>query len=330
MEPFIDSELIDAFIDQFNARHLEIKDCEEQLRTPQPSKEAYDTLLRCFHSLKGSARYLGLEHISQFCHEVESIISQLKDNELCYVFPIGEKILEAANLLEKFVHLLDDNLEDSELLRQMKTIQLFFQSIDARSSAVPASSENESAEYDIEELKNWKAPNLKPSGIQSHLENLESIIELINYLKRNPSSPRAQLEQAISLLGSLQKEMFIHLPLNYLVLNWRGEHLICTTCREFSRMQSQELQQELLEVANLYPKQLILDCANLSSIFSSMIGTLISIHKMQVERGGSFALARLNHSLLETLSNMGITLLMPCHHTLNAALNTPAPTNFQR
>ncbi|HPX47535.1 MAG TPA: Hpt domain-containing protein, partial [Treponemataceae bacterium] len=76
----------DQFIETFKEEALELLgnleaallDLEE---SPQ-DKELLSAVFRVMHTIKGSAAMFGLEKISGFAHEVESILSALRDGKI--------------------------------------------------------------------------------------------------------------------------------------------------------------------------------------------------------------------------------------------------------
>ena len=76
----------DKFVETFKEEAYELLGTLEEtlleLEENPGDKELLSAVFRVMHTIKGSAAMFGLEHISKFSHEVESILSALRDGKL--------------------------------------------------------------------------------------------------------------------------------------------------------------------------------------------------------------------------------------------------------
>ena len=76
----------DKFVETFKEEAYELLGNLEatllELEENPGDKELLSAVFRVMHTIKGSAAMFGLEHISKFSHEVESILSALRDGKL--------------------------------------------------------------------------------------------------------------------------------------------------------------------------------------------------------------------------------------------------------
>ena len=76
---------------------------------PQES-EAVNTVFRAFHTVKGTAAFLGLAHIAEFAHEAESLLMRLRDRAISYRPTCADLCLRSVDMLKALLGAVGDAL----------------------------------------------------------------------------------------------------------------------------------------------------------------------------------------------------------------------------
>ena len=76
----------DSMLEEFKLEAFELLEESEEsllsLETNGDFEQCYNSIFRCFHSLKGGAGMFGLEELQGFMHKVENLIDKKRDKEL--------------------------------------------------------------------------------------------------------------------------------------------------------------------------------------------------------------------------------------------------------
>lgn len=94
-----DQELLEGFVAESEEY---LRDAETALLTLErdPSDmEAVNRVFRCFHTIKGTSAFLGLDAISALAHRAESLLSRARDREIQLTGPNADIALEAVDQL---------------------------------------------------------------------------------------------------------------------------------------------------------------------------------------------------------------------------------------
>ena len=79
--------------------------------------EAINTVFRAFHTVKGTSGFLGLDVITTFAHEAESLFSRVRDGELPFAGRIPDLALRAADVVKALVETVDKALHGTPMTR---------------------------------------------------------------------------------------------------------------------------------------------------------------------------------------------------------------------
>jgi len=72
--------------------------------------EAVNTVFRAFHTVKGTAAFLGLAHIAEFAHEAESLLMRLRDRQIHYGPACADLALRSVDILKALLGAVEDAL----------------------------------------------------------------------------------------------------------------------------------------------------------------------------------------------------------------------------
>ena len=70
-------------------------------------QESINTVFRAFHTVKGTAAFLGLDRLADFAHHAESLLSRVRDRELAYSEGIANLSLRASDALGEFLSAIE-------------------------------------------------------------------------------------------------------------------------------------------------------------------------------------------------------------------------------
>ncbi len=65
--------------------------------------EAINTVFRAFHTVKGTAAFMGLDRLAEFAHHAESLLSRVRERELPYTQAVADLSLRSNDVLAQFL-----------------------------------------------------------------------------------------------------------------------------------------------------------------------------------------------------------------------------------
>jgi two-component system chemotaxis sensor kinase CheA len=86
-----------------------------QLEGDPEHGEAINTVFRTFHTIKGTAAFLGLQRASEFAHHAESLLSRVRDREIPYSPRVADLSLKSADLLKEILEGCEQGLATGRL-----------------------------------------------------------------------------------------------------------------------------------------------------------------------------------------------------------------------
>jgi two-component system, chemotaxis family, sensor kinase CheA len=101
--PDADVELLEGFVAE-SAEYLQSAESALlELEADPTSSEAVNTVFRCFHTIKGTAAFLGLERVSELAHRAESLMSRVRDRDIVLEGGYAELALRSVDVLGELV-----------------------------------------------------------------------------------------------------------------------------------------------------------------------------------------------------------------------------------
>jgi len=86
------------------------------LETNPTDDEAVNTVFRAFHTVKGTAAFLGLGGLSRFAHKAESLLSQVRDRVVPYSAHTADLSLQSADMLREFLDAVETATDGTPLM----------------------------------------------------------------------------------------------------------------------------------------------------------------------------------------------------------------------
>jgi two-component system chemotaxis sensor kinase CheA len=103
-----DVELLREFLNEaaeyISASEVALLELEADPQEP----EAVNTVFRAFHTVKGTAAFLGLTHTAEFAHEAESLLSRVRDREFSYGPGCADLSLRSVDMLKALLGAVED------------------------------------------------------------------------------------------------------------------------------------------------------------------------------------------------------------------------------
>ncbi len=76
--------------------------------------EAINTVFRAFHTVKGTAAFMGLDRLAEFAHHAESLLSRVRDRELPYTQAVANLSLRSNDVLGEFLDAIERSVHSHE------------------------------------------------------------------------------------------------------------------------------------------------------------------------------------------------------------------------
>jgi two-component system, chemotaxis family, sensor kinase CheA len=80
------------------------------LETSPDDMEAINTVFRAFHTIKGTAAFLGLTQVSELAHHAESLLSRMRDRAIRCAGGYADLALRSVDMLKELIQALQDAL----------------------------------------------------------------------------------------------------------------------------------------------------------------------------------------------------------------------------
>ncbi len=76
--------------------------------------EAVNTVFRAFHTVKGTAAFMGLDRLAEFAHHAESLLSRVRDRELPYTQAVANLSLRSNDVLGEFLSAVEASVQTQQ------------------------------------------------------------------------------------------------------------------------------------------------------------------------------------------------------------------------
>lgn len=104
----IDIELANDFIIETQEHVASAEEALLALETDPEDRAALDAVFRAFHTVKGTATFLGLPPIAQLAHAMECLLSRMRDGDIRCVGGYADLALRATDTLKELVYILQE------------------------------------------------------------------------------------------------------------------------------------------------------------------------------------------------------------------------------
>jgi len=188
----VDSDM--GLVSEFVVESYEMLEAAEiallALETEPENLENVNTVFRAFHTVKGSAAYLGLKRLTELAHHAESLLSRMRDREIKCAGGFANLALRSLDTLKSMLK----GVEGSAVGAQIKLPEGFAELITILKNP-EANGVNAESEQQI-------ASGAKPETVTQSI----SIEEIIEEVLPTAAAENAALSQSLTLMTNTENE----------------------------------------------------------------------------------------------------------------------------
>ena len=112
----IDRSLLGDFIAESRESMAGAEAALLELEANPEDIEAVNTVFRAFHTVKGTAAFMGLDRLAEFAHHAESLLSRVRDRELPYTQAVANLSLRSNDLLAEFLDAVERSVNSGDAI----------------------------------------------------------------------------------------------------------------------------------------------------------------------------------------------------------------------
>ncbi len=105
-----DPALLEEFINESRDLIAGAEAALLELETDPENAEPVNIVFRAFHTIKGTAGFLGLDHISKLAHGAESFLSRIRDKEIRCIGGYADLAFRSVDMLKDLIRIAQDAL----------------------------------------------------------------------------------------------------------------------------------------------------------------------------------------------------------------------------
>ena len=143
--------------------------------------EAVNTVFRAFHTVKGTAAFLGLAHIAEFAHEAESLLVRVRDREISYGPTCADLSLRSVDMLKALLGAVEDALVGDGALLQPPGYHSLMIALDGYNPAADVSGIELAATFDAAP-RVARVESATEATIRVRTDRLDRLINMVGEL----------------------------------------------------------------------------------------------------------------------------------------------------
>ncbi|MEO7996728.1 MAG: chemotaxis protein CheA [Gemmatimonadaceae bacterium] len=151
------------------------------LEANKQDSEAINTVFRAFHTVKGTAAFLGLTHIAEFAHEAESLLMRVRDREFVYGPGCADLSLRSVDMLKALLGAVEDAVATDGTLVQPSGYHTLIAALDGYNPASDAASIALSGSVE-EAPRVQRAETVVDATIRVRTDRLDRLINMVGEL----------------------------------------------------------------------------------------------------------------------------------------------------
>lgn len=186
-DPALLGEFVTESLDHLQTAEVALLDLEGD----PSNKESINAVFRGFHTIKGTAGFLGLPHIQKLAHHAEALLDRARNDEFLITGPYAELTLQSADMLRVMITALQqmegDQLppppaEMATLLANLKAPESYSEQGVATVPAAVAAAPRPVAEGSAEAASDSKQKAVGDSTVRVRTDRLDALINLVGEL----------------------------------------------------------------------------------------------------------------------------------------------------
>ena len=151
------------------------------LEANKQDTEAINTVFRAFHTVKGTAAFLGLTHIAEFAHEAESLLMRVRDREFSYGPGCADLSLRSVDMLKALLGAVEDAMAGDGILVQPAGYHALVLALNSYNPAADAASVALSGSVE-EAPRAQRADTVVDATIRVRTDRLDRLINMVGEL----------------------------------------------------------------------------------------------------------------------------------------------------
>ncbi|MEO7363592.1 MAG: Hpt domain-containing protein, partial [Gemmatimonadaceae bacterium] len=151
------------------------------LEANKQDTEAINTVFRAFHTVKGTAAFLGLTHIAEFAHEAESLLMRVRDREFSYGPGCADLSLRSVDMLKALLSAVEDAMAGDGVLVQPAGYHSLILALNNYNPAADAASIALSGSVE-EAPRTQRAETVVDATIRVRTDRLDRLINMVGEL----------------------------------------------------------------------------------------------------------------------------------------------------
>lgn len=181
----------DADLDLFGEFIVESREMLEtaegamlELENDPENLDHINTIFRAFHTIKGSAAYLGQARLSSLAHLAESLLSRTREKEIRCTGGYANLSLQSIDLLKEMFDRLNARLDGGELTLPDSYANLFETLTDPESAGISESAATQmgSVSSDRSEDETTKKQTPSDASVRVRTDRLDQLIDMVGEL----------------------------------------------------------------------------------------------------------------------------------------------------
>ena len=186
------------------------------LEANKQDTEAINTVFRAFHTVKGTAAFLGLIHIAEFAHEAESLLMRVRDREFAYGPGCADLSLRSVDMLKTLLGAVEDAMAADGALVQPTGYHALILALNGYDPAADAASIALSGSVE-EAPRTTRADTVVDATIRVRTDRLDRLINMVGELviaqtmiagdQYMTNSQQPDLTRKVSHAGKIVREL---------------------------------------------------------------------------------------------------------------------------
>lgn len=186
------------------------------LEANKQDTEAINTVFRAFHTVKGTAAFLGLTHIAEFAHEAESLLMRVRDREFSYGPGCADLSLRSVDMLKTLLGAVEDAMAGDGSLVQPNGYHALILALNGYNPAADAASIALSGSVE-ETPRAQRAETVVDATIRVRTDRLDRLINMVGELviaqtmiagdEYMSNSQQPDLTRKVSHAGKIVREL---------------------------------------------------------------------------------------------------------------------------
>lgn len=108
-----EADIIRDFITESRENLISAEEALLKLESNPEDKESINKVFRCFHTIKGTSSFVGLNYISEFSHLAENLLVKIRDGKINFNSYYADLSLKSIDVLKELIDKTEKKLDDS-------------------------------------------------------------------------------------------------------------------------------------------------------------------------------------------------------------------------